>query len=139
MCCISCVDTLGNSLVTARIKTTSGSHPFCSQSALIIWKRTPVGPNFPGVPPFRIHRSSGVFGDVFECLSVFLMIRSDVKGGSDSVVDDDAAAVPLDCHGVAAARAVFCLNRSFLFLSVCFFRLLISIIDDGGVSAVIVV
>ena len=95
-----------NSSNNGGIKTTFGSHPFCSQSALIIWKRTPEGPNVPGVPPFRIHCSSGVFGDVFECSSVFLMIRSDVKGGSDSVVDDDAAVVPLDCRG-AAARAVF--------------------------------
>ena len=63
------------------------------------------------------------------------MIRSDVKGESDSVVDDDAAAVPLDGRG-AAARAVFFFVWSFLFIFSCFFLLLISIVDDGGVSAV---
>ena len=82
---------------------------------------------------------SGVFDDTFECSSFNLMVRSGVEGESDDVGDDVAAAVPLDCRGTAAAHVVLFVIRSFLFIFDCFFRLLISVIDDGGISAVIVV
>ena len=99
----------------------------------------PALPDVGGAPPLRNHRASGVSDDTSECSSVNFTVQSDVEGESDDVGGDIVVVVPLDCHGTAAARAVFFFNRSFLFLSVCFFRLLISIIDDGGVSAVIVV
>ena len=72
--------------------------------------------------------------DTFGRLSVTLIIRTGVKCESDKVGDDIAAAVQLDCRG-AAAHVFFLFNHFFIFDY--FFRLLISIIDDGGVSAVI--
>ena len=81
----------------------------------------PALPDVGGAPPLRNHRASGVSDDTSECSSVNFTVRSDVEGESDDVGGDIVVVVPLDCHGTAAARAVFLLFDRFSSFSIEFF------------------